>query len=560
MKLSGLARSIPILDWLPKYNREWLRPDIIAGITVCGLVIPEAIAYAGLAGLPPQAGLYTILASLAAYAIFGTSRQMVVAGTSASAVLLASTVTDLNPSDPSAYYALAAGLILIVGLLFLVAGIFRLGFITQFLSRPVMEGFIFGLAIFVSVGQMPKLFGLTKGEGNTVQQLLHIVTDIDQSNWATFAVGIAALILLFGLDRARKRIPGGLVALLLGIVLSSLLNLSSYGAKIVGSIPAGLPTPGLPHIGPLNTWVLLPGAVGIVLVVFSESLGAANAFAEKHDYDIKPDQELFAFSAANLGSGLLGGLVAGGSMSQTAVNDGAGARSEVSTIVAAALGFVTVIALTSLFYSLPEAVLAALIIHAVSHLMKVAEMQQFYSLQKTEFWLGMTALLGVILIDVLPGLMIAVITSLIYVIYKSSRPHGALLGRVPGAKGVYTDLERHPENQPVPGLVIFRLDSPLYYANASLVKERVKTLIKESKPPAKALLFDMAVNDSLDITGAEMLAKLVKELERDGILVMLSHVHQPALNMVRKFELPRGFLKECIFPNVDAGVQHFLGR
>lgn len=480
MKLSGLARSIPILDWLPKYNREWLRPDIIAGITVCGLVIPEAIAYAGLAGLPPQAGLYTILASLAAYAIFGTSRQMVVAGTSASAVLLASTVTDLNPSDPSAYYALAAGLILIVGLLFLVAGIFRLGFITQFLSRPVMEGFIFGLAIFVSVGQMPKLFGLTKGEGNTVQQLLHIVTDIDQSNWATFAVGIAALILLFGLDRARKRIPGGLVALLLGIVLSSLLNLSSYGAKIVGSIPAGLPTPGLPHIGPLNTWVLLPGAVGIVLVVFSESLGAANAFAEKHDYDIKPDQELFAFSAANLGSGLLGGLVAGGSMSQTAVNDGAGARSEVSTIVAAALGFVTVIALTSLFYSLPEAVLAALIIHAVSHLMKVAEMQQFYSLQKTEFWLGMTALLGVILIDVLPGLMIAVITSLIYVIYKSSRPHGALLGRVPEAKGVYTDLERHPENQPVPGLVIFRLDSPLYYANASLVKERVKTLIRRA--------------------------------------------------------------------------------
>ena len=186
-KISGLARFIPILDWLPKYDRKWLHPDIIAGITVWGLVIPEGIAYAGLAGLPAQAGLYTILASLAAYAIFGTSRQMIVAGTSASAVLLASTVADLNPIDANTYYALAAGLVLIVGLLFLVAGIFRLGFITQFLSRPVMEGFIFGLAIFISVGQMPKLFGLSKGEGNTVQQLLHIITNIDQSNWATFA-------------------------------------------------------------------------------------------------------------------------------------------------------------------------------------------------------------------------------------------------------------------------------------------------------------------------------------------------------------------------------------
>jgi MFS superfamily sulfate permease-like transporter len=247
-------------------------------------------------------------------------------------------------------------------------------------------------------------------------------------------------------------------------------------------------------------------------------------------------------------------------MSQTAVNDGAGARSEVSTIVAAALGLVTVIALTSLFYNLPEAVLAALIIHAVSHLMKVAEMQRFYNLQRTEFWLGMTALLGVILIEVLPGLMIAVIISLIYVIYKSSRPHGALLGRVLGVQGVYTDLERHPENMPVPGLTIFRLDSPLYFANASLVKGRVKALMKESKPPAKALLFDMAVNDRLDITGAEMLVKLVNELERDGTMVMLSHVHQPALDMARKFALPEGFIKERIFPNVDSGVQYYLER
>jgi high affinity sulfate transporter 1 len=455
-KISGLSRLskfLPILSWLPRYDRKWLRLDIIAGITVWGLIIPEAIAYAGLAGLPPQAGLYTIPVSLVAYAVFGTSRQMVVAGTSASAVLLASTIQDMNPIDANAYYSLAAGLILIVGLLFLVAGIFRLGFITQFLSRPVMEGFIFGLAIFVSVSQMPKLFGLTKGEGDTVQQFLHIITHIGQSNWATFAVGIGALILLFGMDRISRRIPGGLVALILGILLSSLLNLSNYGVAIVGSIPAGLPSPGLPHIGPINTWILLPGAIGIVLVVFCESLGAANAFADKHGYEIKPDQDLFAFSAANLGSGLLGGLVAGGSMSQTAVNDGAGARSEISTIIAAALGLVTVVALTSLFYSLPEAVLAALIIHAVSHLMKVAEMQRFYNLQRVEFYLGMTA----------------------------------LLGRVPGAQGIYTDLERHPENMPIPGLVIFRLDSPLYFANAQPVRDRVKALVKESSPPARAL-------------------------------------------------------------------------
>jgi sulfate permease, SulP family len=400
--LNRLRRFVPIASWLPAYQRKWLPRDLVAGVTIWGLLIPEMIAYAGLAGLPPQAGLYTLLASLGIYAIFGTSRHLVVAGTSASAILVYSAVTSLAPKTETSYMVLAAGMIVLTGILFVVSGLLRLGFITSFLSRPVMEGFVFGLAVFVTVSQLPKLFGLTKGDGDTIRQLAHVISHLGDASWATFAVGALSLGALFVLERLTPRLPGGLVVLVVGISLSALLGLGSHGVATVGSIPTGLPSPSWPHLRVSDLWILLSGAAGMMLVIFSEALGAGQTFADKHGYQLDSSQEMLALGLANIGSGILGGLACGGSLSQTAVNDGAGAQTEISPLVAFVLSLVTVVALTPLFKDLPEAVLAALIIHAVSRLMKVGEMRKFYRLVPREFWLGALTLGGVIILDILP--------------------------------------------------------------------------------------------------------------------------------------------------------------
>jgi high affinity sulfate transporter 1 len=558
---------IPILQWLPHYQwRQWLRADVIAGITLWGVVVPEGMAYAGLAGMPAQAGLYTVFAALVAYAIFGTSRQLVVVATSASAVMLAATVTALNPPDQGTYFALVAVLVLIIGAIFVLAGILKLGFITNFISRPVMEGFIFGLAIFVVVKQLPKLFGIHAGSGNTFEQLMYLFNHLGQTNLLVFAVGGIAVVLLFLLHRLSRRIPAGLAVLVLGIIVSAIFGLSAHGVAVVGKIPTGLPSFVLPDIHPeylwtlLPRWALLPSALGIALVIYTEGLGAANTFASKHDYEINPNQELISYGVANLGSGLLGGLPAGGSLSQSSVNDSAGAKSAVSLLIAAALGLITIIALTPLFTALPEAVLAAIIIYAVSHLMKWRQMRQFYHINHIEFWLGMVALLGVLILDVLPGLAIAVIFSLILVIYRSSRPYGSVLGQVPGEPGAYTDIRRHPENKSIPGLVIFRFNSPLYFANASLFHSCLKELISKSLPTARAVIVDMVTNDQLDITSIEMLEKLTVELERNHIEIMVAEVHQPVREIARRSGLAEHLDKAKVFPTVDAAVQDFLQR
>jgi sulfate permease, SulP family len=526
-------RLVPMASWLPKYQKSWLSSDVVAGFTIWGLLIPEMIAYASLAGLPPQAGLYTLLASLGLYAIFGTSRQLVVAGTSASAVLVFSTVTALKPKTPTSYATLAAGLIVLTGITLVVAGLLRLGFITSFLSRPVMEGFVFGLAIFVTVSQLPKLFGLKKGSGDTIRQFFHVVANLGNASWVTFAVGALALVLLFGLERFVPRIPGGLVVLVLGIALSAALGLSGHGVATVGKIPTGLPSIAWPQLKSSDLWALLSSAGGMMLVIFSEALGAGQAFADKHGYQLDSSQEMIALGLANLGSGVLGGLACGGSLSQTAVNDGAGARSQLSPIVAALLSLITVVALTPLFKDLPEAVLAALIIYAVSHLMKVPEMRRFYRLVPREFWLGMLTLAGVIVIDVLPGLVIGVVTALVLLIYRASRPAISVLGANPSSPGAFEDLARHSHARPIPGVLIVRPDGPLFYANAQAVRDAV-TSMTATAPAVKAVVVDIDANDTLDITTTEQLEKLTDSLSSARVALGLAHVHGPALDMIER--------------------------
>ena len=494
---TGLTRWAPILTWLPSYDRSWLRFDMLAGLTLWGLAVPEAMAYAGIAGLPPQAGLYTLVAALLIYALLGTSRHLVVQATSATAALLASAVAAAlvataaaTTSDPETYQTYAAAFVLVTGLVFLAAGLARLGFITQFLSKPVMAGFVTGLAIFVAVGQLNKLFGVPKPEGNTVEKLIGIIKELPQANWTTFLVGIIALALLFLLPRWNKKIPAGLVVLFGAIGLSAILDLSgNYGVAVVGSLPQGLPSLTIPKV-PFTTYLamVLP-AMGVLLVAYSEALGVAHEFAEKHGYEVDADQELNAHALANLASALFGGMIAGGSMSASAVKEGAGARSQVTNLVAWVVTILTLLILTPLFAPLPEAVLAALIIHAVWHIIASRKLVKLRQESRVEVWFGVLAMAGVLLIDVLQGMVIGLLASLVFVVYKTSRPHIASLGRVPGVPGAYSDLRRHPENTPVPGVLIVRVDAQLYYANALTVRDRVKAMLDEmeSTPPGRDL-------------------------------------------------------------------------
>jgi high affinity sulfate transporter 1 len=558
-----LTRFIPILSWLPRYDRAWLTIDVIAGLTLWGLVVPEAMAYAGIAGLPPQAGLYTLLASLLIYALLGTSRHLVVQATSATAALIASSVTAAlvasamaAESNPETYQAYASAFVLATGLVFLVAGVARLGFITQFLSKPVMDGFVMGLAIFVAVGQLNKLFGVPKPEGNTVQRLLGIVKELPQANWITFLVGAMAIALLFLLPRWNKKIPAGLVVLFASIGLSAALDLQgNYGVAVVGTLPQGLPSFSLPQVPLLTFLAMILPAIGVLLVAYSEALGVAREFAEKHGYEVNPDQELNAHAVANLASAVFGGMIAGGSMSASAVKEGAGAHTQVTNLVTWVVTIITVLFLTPLFTTLPEAVLAALIIHAVWHIIASRKLQQVRHVSRVEFWFGMLALAGVLLIDVLQGMVIGLLASLLFVVYRSSRPHISSLGRVPGAPGAYTDLTRHPENTPIPNVLILRVDGPIYYANALTVRDRVKTLIDETEPSPRAVIFDASAQDQIDLTSTHMFKSLIKELRARGIAVYLADVHTPVREFSRRAGLLEVIDEDQVFPTVDIAVR-----
>jgi SulP family sulfate permease len=556
----GLSRFIPILSWLPHYDRAWLVADIIAGLTLWGLVVPEGMAYAGIAGLPAQAGLYTLVASLLVYALFGSSRHLSVGATSATAALIASTVVVFGATtgDMPTYMTYAAALVLIIGVIFLVAGLAKLGWVTQFLSKPVMDGFVTGLAIFVAVGQLNKLFGVEKGEGNVFQKFFAILRQLPEANWVTFAVGVSALALLFLLPRWNKKIPAGLVVLFGSIAISLALNLNgNYGVEVAGVLPQGLPSVSLPKVSLVTVLEMILPAIGIFLLAYSEALGVAREFAEKHHYEIDPNQELNAHAFANLASGLFGGMIAAGGMSASAVKEGAGGRTQIANLVAWGVTLVTLLFFTPLFTSLPEAVLAALIIHAVWHILTARKLEKIRLVSRTEFALAALTLAGVLFIDVLEGMIIGLVASVLLILYRSSRPHISSLGRLPGIPGAYSDLNRHPENNTVPGVLILRLDAPMYYANALTVKEQVKALVDAAQPPPRAVVLDAAGQDSLDLTSVEVLKGLVLELKEKGIAIYVAEVHAPVLEFGQRTGLMEIIGEDHIFPTIEVAV-HFI--
>jgi MFS superfamily sulfate permease-like transporter len=422
-----------------------------------------------------------------------------------------------------------------------------------------MDGFVTGLALYVAIGQLNKLFGLEKGTGNSFQKLFHVLASLPEANWITFAMGVAALALLFVLPRINKRIPAGLVVLFLFILISYVLDLSgNHGVEVVGALPSGLPSLAVPDVPASDLLDLLLAAFGIVLVVYSQGVGVAREFGEKHGYEVDANQELRAYSVSNLLSGFLGGMIVGGTMGSSAVKEAAGARSQVANLVAWVAVIISLVLLAPIFTTLPEAVLAALIIHALWHIVAARKLRQTRLESWIEFGLGFLTLFSVLLIDVLQGMLIGLGASLIWFIYRSVRPHlPASLGRAPVNKDVFSDVSRHPENVPVPGLLILRLDSPLYYANSQGVRDRIRNLIDSTEPSPRALLLDLAAQDELDVTSADMLKKLFAELGQRGLAVYLADVHVPVREFAKRAGLFDTITEDHVFPTVPAAVTAF---
>jgi high affinity sulfate transporter 1 len=552
-----LAKHVPITTWLPAYPREWLRADVVAAITSWGVMVPVALAYAGLAGVPPELGLVTAFAALAAYAVFGTSRHLKVTVSSTMAVMSASVVADLASGDGVSYLAFTAALALIVGVMLVAAGLARLGFISDFLAKSVVTGFIFGLAITIIVGQIPKLLGVPGLSGTLPEQVAQLVASIPDTSLPTLIAGMASLLLILVLRMISPKIPGPLIVLVLGVVTAKAFGLEARGISVVGEVATGVPSPSLPMVPLSSIPVLMLGAAGIVFLAVGESVGAGRAYASRHGYHIDPDQEMLALGAANVASGLFGGFTTDASLSQTATAEAAGAKSQLASLITSALVLGTALVLAPLFADLPNAVLGAIVIAAVVGLMDVREMRRYWAWRRTDFLIAVTAMVGVLLTTVLAGMVIAVLLSVVFVLYRASRPYIAALGRMPGQRGTFGDLSRHPDATPFDGLVIVRIDAPLYFFNANVAQAQIEALVAGTTPPAHAVLLDLAATADLDVTTGDMLAALVADLQQQGVAVLLAQVKGPVRDRLRRIGLMDRIGEENVYLSIAAGVEAF---
>ena len=553
-----LSRFLPIAGWLPGRLAGGVRADVVAGLALAGLLVPQGMAYGGIAGVPPQSGLYTAAVGLFVYALFGSSRQLAAAPTSGSAAMLAALVAPLALGDSGRYAALVSGTAIAAGILLLVGSVFRLGFVSEFIAKPVLKGFVFGLALTIMIGQAPKVLGIKKGPGDAIDQAWHILTSLGGVNLWTLAVGASALAVLFLLAAYVPRIPPGLVVLVFGILSVGWFKLDQHGVGVVGSIPTGLPVLGLPPITRADAPALFSGALGIVLIVYAEALAAGRTFAAKHNYEINANQELAALGAANIASGLSQGIIVGGGMSGTAANDSGGARSQFTAIMTSAVVILTLLFLMPLFRNLPEAVLAAIVIHAVWHLVDVKELRRYVRLKAPAIFTALIAVTGVLLLGVLQGLVLTMLVTIIEVMRRISMPQDSILGRLPNTNN-FVDIRRHPEAELIPGLLIFRPDGFMFFANANRIQSRLRTLVKQSASPLRAVILNLEASPETDVTTLDMLQQLKNELDAAGIELALARPTDRALGLFRRGGLLARVGEHRVFSGVDSAVAAFRG-
>jgi SulP family sulfate permease len=557
-----LGRYVPITSWLPDYPRAWLGKDISAGITSWAVMVPVAMAYAELAGVPASIGLITATAGLTAYAVLGTSRHAKVTTSSTMAVMSASVVAPAAGGDEATYLALTAMLAIMVGVMLLAAGIFKLGFLSEFLAKPVITGFIVGLAITIVVGQLPKLFGVPGTDGNVfdqliglTQELVAIAGNMPTSNIIGFVMGVAAMALILVLRRIDRRIPGPLIAVVGAIVVASVLGLAEEGVEVVGDIAVGFPTPSLPGVGLGDLAYLATGAAGIVFLALAESIAASRSFANRHGYRIDPDQELVALGGSNLTSGLFGGFAVDASVSSMATGEAAGNKSQISSLVTAGGLLLTMLILAPLFTNLPQSILAAIIITSVISLVDFAEWKRYIEWRRTDALLAAIAALGVISTDVLTGLVIAAMVSVVILLFNASRPAMATLGRLPGTRGRFVDIDRDDDAKPVDDLLIMRLDTPLYYFNATAVSDQVLTAVDAADPTPWAVLLDVEATIELDVTTADALLGLIGSLEDRGARLVIVHAKGRVRDRMAKVGLVDRLGAAGMYPTEQVAVE-----
>ena len=493
---------------------------------IWSVVTPQAVAYAQIAGLPPAAGLMAAPGAMLAYALLGTSHQLVVGATTATAAVSAATVGTLAHGDAARFAVLSAALALATGVVFLAAGVFKLGAIADFISKPVMTGFLFGLGLVIALGQLPSLLGVKAGEGNFFPALVDVLGELGDVDATTLAVGAGSVALLVLCRRLLPVVPPTLLILVLAIVVSALLDLSSHGVAVVGHIPNALPDPAVPHVSADDIVALATPAFG-VLILSAEGLGVARALAVKHGDQVDASRDLTAFGASNVVVGLSSGFVQCGGASQTAAADDAGARSQLAHLLAAGLLLLTGAFLAPLFEDLPKATLAAIVIVAVSGFFDVAELRRFAHVRRTAIVIALIALAGVLALGVLPGLVLTAGLSLLYVIQRISRPSVGVLERDP-ATGAWGRADRHDGWRAPDDALVVRSDGQLLYPNVNLVKDRVLALVADADPRPRTVVLDLSTSTDLDVQTADTIEELRQQLARDVIELRLAEVRAPA--------------------------------
>lgn len=553
-----LTRYIPLISWVTTYKHAWLRDDLVSGVVVGAVMIPVAMAYAQMAGVPPQAGLYAAIVGMTAYAILATSRHLKITTSSTMSIMSIAVVAPLAAGDPAAFLALSSALALTVGIIMIVLSIIKLGFISDFLAKSVMTGYIFGVACLIAISQLPKVFGVSGGSGTFFQQLGQFISKLPETNVYDLALGAGAIVLILAIAHYKPLIPGPLVALVLGTVLSAVLDLNAkYGVAVVGVIPTGMAPFTIPKISPDAIPFLIAGAAGIVFLAVGETLGTGRAFAAKYHYEIDADQELLAMGAANVSSGLFQGITIDMSLSSTASGEAAGERTQLSSLVSAGLILAVVVFLAPALTDLPSAVLGAIVLTSIRGLFNFKELRRYYRERKTDFALALTALVGVLSSSVMVGLTLAVLLSLVMLLYRASRPYIAFLGKQPS--GEYGDMGRHKDAQPIPGLVILRLDAPLYFFNANVARTQILAQA-HGAPPPQAILLDLGASADLDIGTSDMLRDLTSDLRRSGTDLLLAQVRASVRQRMRVTGLFDHVGEDHIFLSVDAAVRSFLSH
>jgi high affinity sulfate transporter 1 len=542
---------LPGLATLAGYRRQWLRGDLLAGITVAAYLVPQVLAYATIAGLPPVTGLWAIVPALALYAVLGSSRQLSVGPESTTALMTAAVVAPLAAGDPIRHAQLAAGLAETVGLLCLLCWVMRLGFAADLLSKPILVGYLAGVAVIMIAGQLGKLTGVPVHGGTIFTQLASFVTHLPQVHVATLVLAASVLAFLFILQWRLPTAPGPLLAVLLATVAVAVLGLERRGIRVIGAVPAGLPVPALVPLRDLRE-LLLPAA-GVLIVGYTDNMLTGRAFAARHQREIDANQELLALGAANIGAGLLRGLPVSSSGSRTALGDAAGARTQLYSIVALASVLATLLFLGPLLTRFPTAALGALVVYAAVRLIDVGGFRRLATFRRNELLLALGAFAGVLAFDILYGILLAVGLSVAETLVRVARPHDAIQGLVPGLAGMH-DVDDYPQARTVPGLVVYRYDSPLFFANADDFRRRALAAVDRHEGPVAWFILNTEANVEVDITAMDALEALRNELDRRGIVLALARVKQDLRDYLDRYGMTTAVGPDRIYPTLPTAV------